>query len=44
MNSRRISLPYTTKPAIINHRQKLEEVGLRMRIGDQWIKGIMSDI
>jgi hypothetical protein len=28
MKSRRRSLPYTTESAIIDHRQKLEEVGV----------------
>jgi hypothetical protein len=28
MKSRRRSLPYMTKSAMINHRQKLEEVGI----------------
>jgi hypothetical protein len=38
MKSRRRSLPYTTKSTVINHRRKLEEVGLTMRIRNQWTR------
>jgi hypothetical protein len=44
MKSRMRSSPYITESAVIDRRQKLEEVGLRMRIRNQWMRGTMSDI
>jgi hypothetical protein len=44
MESRRRSSPYTTKSAMIDCRQKLEEVDIDNEDKESMDKGIMSDI
>jgi hypothetical protein len=44
VKSRRRNSPYTTESAMINHRQKLEEVDIDNEDKESMDEGIMSDI